>query len=94
MVLSINRQLISLKRCSNWCKRNYNILRKNVVPHLLKTKWISEGRRIRDERHGPTSWISITLKKKFRQIRKMTAAVGFPTLRLIRVRVGDFHLKD
>ena len=43
----------------------------------------------RDERHGPTSWISITLREgKFRQVRKMTAAVGFPTLRLVRVRIG------
>jgi 23S rRNA pseudouridine2457 synthase len=50
-------------------------------------------KKIRDERHGPTSWISITLREgKFRQVRKMTAAVGFPTLRLIRVRVGNVHL--
>jgi 23S rRNA pseudouridine2457 synthase len=53
------------------------------------------SRKIRDDRHGPTSWISITLTEgKFRQIRKMTAAVGFPTLRLIRVRVGDIYLGD
>jgi 23S rRNA pseudouridine2457 synthase len=51
--------------------------------------------KIRDERHGPTSWISITLTEgKFRQVRKMTAAVGFPTLRLIRVRIGDIHLDN
>ena len=51
--------------------------------------------KIRDERHGPTSWVSITLNEgKFRQVRKMTAAVGFPTLRLIRVRVGNIHLND
>lgn len=51
--------------------------------------------KIRDERHGPTSWISITLTEgKYRQVRKMTAAVGFPTLRLIRVRVGNIHLND
>ncbi len=56
---------------------------------------IGEGRRIRDERHGPTSWISITLTEgKFRQVRKMTAAVGFPTLRLVRIRVGNIHLHD
>jgi 23S rRNA pseudouridine2457 synthase len=56
---------------------------------------IGEGRRIRDERHGPTSWVSITLTEgKFRQVRKMTSAVGFPTLRLIRVRVGNIELDN
>lgn len=51
------------------------------------------GKKIRDERHGPTSWLSVTLTEgKFRQVRKMTAATGFPTLRLIRVRIGNVHL--
>ncbi|OON67842.1 pseudouridine synthase [Hymenobacter sp. CRA2] len=51
------------------------------------------GKRIRDERHGPTSWVSLTLTEgKFRQVRKMTAAVGFPTLRLVRVRIGGLWL--
>ena len=50
-------------------------------------------KKIRDDRHGPTSWISITLTEgKYRQIRKMTAAVGFPTLRLIRIRIGNVNL--
>jgi 23S rRNA pseudouridine2457 synthase len=53
----------------------------------------TRGKKIRDERHGPTSWASITVNEgKFRQVRKMTAAVGFPTLRLIRVRIGNVHL--
>ena len=48
-----------------------------------------ERAKIRDERHGPTSWISIIITEgKFRQVKKMTAAVGFPTLRLVRVRIG------
>ncbi|AKQ45641.1 pseudouridine synthase [Rufibacter radiotolerans] len=52
------------------------------------------SRRVRDDRHGPTSWVSITLTEgKNRQVRKMTAAVGFPTLRLIRVRIGDMRLQ-
>ncbi|WP_396181354.1 pseudouridine synthase [Flavobacterium sp.] len=64
----------------------------NLIPTPTK---IGEGRRIRDERHGPTSWVSITLTEgKFRQVRKMTSAVGFPTLRLIRVRVGNIELDD
>ena len=42
----------------------------------------ARGKKIRDERHGPTSWFSITINEgKFRQVRKMTAYVGFPTLR-------------
>ncbi|MDT0677506.1 pseudouridine synthase [Autumnicola musiva] len=50
-------------------------------------------KKIRDERHGPTSWISITLTEgKFRQVKKMTAVVGFPTLRLVRVRIGKEFL--
>jgi len=50
-------------------------------------------KKIRDERHGPTSWLSVTIREgKFRQVRKMTAAVGFPTLRLVRMRIGNIRL--
>jgi len=52
-------------------------------------------KKLRDDRHGPTCWISITLREgKNRQIRKMTAAAGFPTLRLFRVRVDNIRLGD
>ena len=55
----------------------------------------ARGRKIRDPKHGPTSWISITLcEGKNRQIRKMTAAVGFATLRLVRVRIGDVGINN
>ena len=55
----------------------------------------ARGKKIRDERHGPTSWASITVNEgKFRQVRKMTAAVGFPTLRLVRIRIGNVRLND
>lgn len=48
------------------------------------------AKKIRDERHGPTSWLSITVVEgKFRQVKKMTAKVGFPTLRLVRYRIGN-----
>lgn len=53
------------------------------------------GRSIRSDRHGPTSWVSIIVTEgKYRQVRKMTAAAGFPTLRLVRVRVGNIELAD
>ncbi|NRR93315.1 pseudouridine synthase [Winogradskyella undariae] len=49
---------------------------------------------VRDERHGITSWLSITITEgKFRQVRKMTAKIGLPTLRLVRVRIGDYKLE-
>lgn len=51
--------------------------------------------KIRIGRHRSTSWIRIILTEgKFRQARKMTAAVGFPTLRLVRIRVGHITLAD
>ena len=54
----------------------------------------ARGKEIRNERHGETSWISICLTEgKFRQVRKMTAAVGHPTLRLVRVRIGLENLQ-
>jgi len=50
-------------------------------------------KKIRGDHHGPTCWASITLREgKYKQVRKMTAAVGFPTLRLLRVRIGHIHL--
>ena len=45
--------------------------------------------------HGPTAWIEIRLREgKKHQIRHMTAAVGLPTLRLIRVAIGKIQLGD
>lgn len=49
---------------------------------------------VRDKRHGETSWLSITITEgKFRQVRKMTAKMGLPTLRLVRVRIGNYKLE-
>ena len=65
------------------------------VKLFSKAPYHEAGLKVRDERHGPTSWISITITEgKFRQVRKMTAAVGFPTLRLIRHRIGNITLED
>lgn len=67
-----------------------------LATRLLKTpNFLDRTKKIRDDRHGKTSWVSIVINEgKFRQVRKMTSAVGFPTLRLVRVRVGEIKLGD
>ena len=69
------------------------------VPPALppRRKKVRDSRQLRDGTivAVPTTWVSIVLRQgRNRQIRKMTAEVGHPTLRLVRVRVGDTLLGD
>jgi 23S rRNA pseudouridine2457 synthase len=71
------------------------VTRPSRAKQIQAPEWIwPRNPPIRQRLHAPTSWLAITLSEgKNRQVRRMTAAVGLPTLRLIRIAIGPFSLE-
>jgi 23S rRNA pseudouridine2457 synthase len=64
------------------------------VKHIHPPEWLwQRDPPVRTRQSIPTSWLCLTLREgKNRQVRRMTAAVGLPTLHLVRSAIADFSL--
>jgi 23S rRNA pseudouridine2457 synthase len=89
----------ALQQLSAGVSININGKQRRTLPALAQ-EWKGEPKvperypPIRFRKDIPTSWISLTLTEgKNRQVRRMTAAAGFPTLRLIRFAIGEVTVK-
>lgn len=67
-----------------------------IVKHIQAPDWIwPRNPPIRQREEIPTSWLCVILAEgKNRQVRRMTAAVGLPTLRLVRSAISNFSLES
>ena len=84
----------SLERLRNPIDLGDFTTQKSIVKHVQEPTWLwPRNPPIRTRKDLATSWLTIEISEgKNRQVRRMTAAAGLPTLRLIRIAIGPFSL--
>ena len=86
----------AIERLANEIKLNDGPTKPAKTKIITKPDWLwSRVPPIRQRTNIPTSWIQISISEgRNRQVRRMTAHVGFPTLRLIRTHIGKWKLDN